>query len=55
MAGGFISGCNIKRRDGTKASLNSCMRMIRSFSAKRKGNDFFISVGSSFGLKPPQG
>ena len=32
----------------------SFMLMIRSFSMKQKRINFYISVGSSFDLKPPQ-
>ena len=54
MTGGFISGYSIIGREELfLASLISFMRMIRSFFVKRKRIGFFISVGSSFGLKPP--
>ena len=55
MTGGFISGCN-KGREGAALSSSHLLYVDDTIiSTKRKRNNFFISVGSSFGLKPPQG
>ena len=52
MSGGFISGYSIKGREGAVSSISHLlMQMIRSFFVKQKRINFFIPVGSSFGLK----
>ena len=55
MTGGFISGCNIKGREGAALSISHLLYADDTIIfCEAKEEQLLYLIGSSFGLKPPQ-